>query len=299
MAPLIINAALTGMVPMPADNAAVPITVADIIADACRCADAGATVLHVHARDAAGQPTWRADIFRELIEGIRSARPGVLISASTSGRLWSEFEKRAAVLDCRPDFGSLTPGSLNFPSGASVNSPDLVVQLARRMQDRGVLPELEFFELGMIDFVRDYLIPKGIIRPPCYANLLLGSRGTTAASARNLINLVEALPPGTTWSATGVGRFQFEVQCQAIAMGGHVRAGLEDNLWMDVAKTDPATNPRLIERVVNVARSMGRAIASPTDARQIIFRPAGAGSRSTIPPAHSSGWNSSAADDLP
>ncbi len=155
MAPLIVNAALTGMVPMPTDNPAVPVNVADIIADACRCADAGATVLHVHARDAAGQPTWWVEIYRELIEGIRSARPGVLISASTSGRLWTEFEKRAAVLDCRPDFGSLTPGSLNFPSGASVNSPELVVQLARRMQDRGVLPELEFFELGMIDFVRD------------------------------------------------------------------------------------------------------------------------------------------------
>jgi len=199
----------------------------------------------------------------------------LLISASTSGRLWSEFEKRAAVLNCRPDFGSLTPGSLNFPTSASVNPPDVVQQLARRMMELGVLPELEFFDLGMIDHVRDYLIPKGLIRPPCYANLLLGSRGTMAASGRNLITLVEALPPGTTWSATGIGRFQFTVQCQAIALGGHVRVGLEDNLWMDAGKTDPATNVRLIERVCRVARAMGREIAPPAVARQLIFSQAG------------------------
>lgn len=270
MQPLIINAAITGMVPMPEDNPAVPVTVEDIIADARRCADAGASIIHIHARDDEGRPTWRAEIYRDIIQGIRQACPELLISGSTSGRLWSEFEKRAAVLDCAPDFGTLTPGSMNFPGSASVNPPQVVQQLARAMAERGVTAELEFFELGMVDYVRDFLIPKGFIKPPLYANILLGSRGTAAATARNLVHMVDALPPGTTWSATGISRYQFEVQAMALAMGGHVRVGLEDNLWMDAGKTEPATNLRLIERVVRLAEALGRPLATPACARRII-----------------------------
>ncbi len=268
--PLIINAAITGMVPMPKDNPSVPVTVEHIIADARRCADAGASIIHVHARDENGLPTWRRDVYQEIINGIRAHCRGVLISASTSGRLWSDFEKRSEVLHCRPDFASLTPGSLNFPGVASVNPPSIVCQLATAMQEYDVTPELEFFEIGMIDYVRDYLIPKGYLQPPFYANLLLGSLGTMAASARNLVHMVDALPPGTVWSAGGIGRFQLQINTLAIAMGGHVRVGLEDNLWMDAAKTDAATNVRLIERVVRMAEAAGRSIASPARARHII-----------------------------
>ena len=276
MEPLIINAAITGMVPMPADNASVPITVEQIIAETLRCADAGASIVHVHAREDDGTPTWRAGLYQEIIHGIRAARPGLLVSASTSGRLWPEFEKRSAVLDCRPDLASLTPGSMNFPGTASVNPPEIVRQLAAEMKERGIIPELEFFEMGMIDYVRDYLVPRGLIVPPFYANLLLGSLGTVAASARNLVHMVDALPAGTIWAAAGIGRFQFQMNNLAIIMGGHVRVGLEDNLWMDAAKTDPATNARLIERVVRVAKALGRPIASPAAARKIIGLPAGA-----------------------
>ncbi len=268
--PLIINAAITGMVPMPEDNPAVPVTAEQIIADAGRCADAGASIIHIHARDEMGQPTWRSEVYEEIIAGIRATRPGLLISASTSGRLWSDFEKRAEVLRCRPDFGSLTPGSLNFPGAASVNTPVIVGRLATAMREFGVMPELEFFEIGMIDYVRDYMLPKGFLNPPLYANILLGSLGTMAASARNLVHMVDALPAGAIWSAAGIGRFQLQINTLAIAMGGHVRTGLEDNLWMDAAKTDGATNARLVERVVRVAETIGRPIASPEDARRII-----------------------------
>jgi len=270
MDPLIINAAITGMIPMPEDNPMVPISVKDIIADSRRCADAGASILHVHARETDGRPTWKREIYEEIFEGIRSACPGVLISGSTSGRLWSEFDKRAAVLDAKPDLASLTPGSLNFPQNASVNLPGTVQQLAVRMKELGIMPELEFFEIGMIDLVRDFLIPKGHIEPPCYANILLGSRGTMAATARNLVHMVDALPDQTTWAATGIGRFQFDIQCLAIAMGGHVRVGLEDNLWMDYPRSDQASNPRLIERVTTVAKAMHRPIATPAMTRTLV-----------------------------
>jgi uncharacterized protein (DUF849 family) len=270
MQPLIINAAITGMVPMPADNPSVPVTVGQIVTEARRCADAGASILHVHARGEDGTPTWRPEIYQAIIDGIRSTCPGLLISGSTSGRLWSDFSKRSALLDCRPDLASLTPGSMNFPASASVNPPQIVCQLATAMKERGIIPELEFFEMGMIDYVRDYMIPREILQAPFYANLLLGSLGTLAASARNLVHMVEALPAGMVWSAAGIGRFQFPINNLAITMGGHVRVGLEDNLWMDAEKNDPATNVRLIERVVRVAQAVGRPIASPADTRRIL-----------------------------
>jgi 3-keto-5-aminohexanoate cleavage enzyme len=273
MDPLIINAAITGMVPMPADNASLPVTIEQIVAEARRCADAGATILHIHARDEDGRPTWSPKTYSQIIDGIRENCPDLLVSASTSGRLWSDFEKRAAVLDCRPDFASLTPGSLNFATTASVNPPEIVRALATAMKERDIVPELEFFEIGMIDFARDYLVPKGFLHPPFYANLLLGSLGTLAASTRNLVHMVDALPKGTVWSAAGIGRYQFQVNNLAMVMGGHVRVGLEDNLWMDSEKTDPATNPRLIERVVQVAEAIGRPIASAECARKIIGLP--------------------------
>ena len=232
-----------------------------------------AAIIHVHAREPDSTPTWRPELYQEIIDGIRANCPGLLISGSTSGRLWSDFEKRSAMLDCRPDLASLTPGSMNFPGVASVNPPLIVSQLAAAMKERGVVPELEFFELGMIDYVRDHLIPKGFLQAPFYANLLLGSLGTLAASARNLVHMVEALPAGTVWAAGGIGRFQFSVTNLAITMGGHVRVGLEDNLWMDAERTDPATNVRLIERAVRVAQATGRPIASPADARRLIGFP--------------------------
>jgi uncharacterized protein (DUF849 family) len=174
------------------------------------------------------------------------------------------------VLDCRPDLGSLTIGSLNFPKQASVNDPEMIQSLARAMQERGIVPEMEFFDLGMIDYARDFLIPRGLIREPFYCNILLGSLGTMVATPRNLVTMVDALPPGTTWSATGIGRYQLSINSLAIAMGGHVRVGLEDNLWFDEERTVPATNAMLVERVVKVAESMGRSIASPAEAREII-----------------------------
>lgn len=274
---LIINAALTGMVPQKRDNPHTPIAPAEIIADARRCHAAGASIIHVHARDAAGRPDWHKEAYAEIIAGIRAACPGILISATTSGRTDNSFACRSDVLDLtddvKPDFASLTLGSLNFPNQASVNEPRMIQALAEKMQQRGIVPELELFELGMADYARR-LIQLGLLQPPFYANVLLGSLGTLAATPDNLVTLVRALPPGTTWSAAGIGRFQFYVNSMAITMGGHVRVGLEDNLWFDAARTEPATNVRLIERLVKLAQCAGRDIASPAEARALIGLPA-------------------------
>lgn len=276
MEPLIINAAITGMVPTQRDNPYVPIAPDEIAADVRRCRDTGATIVHIHARDEWGEPTYRGEIYREIIGRIRQDCPDLLISGSTSGRVHRAFEQRSEILTLeepyRPDLGSLTLGSLNFPKAASINEPSMIRSLALEMRERDVKPELELFDLGMADYAR-YLVDKGILEGPHYANILLGSLGTLAATPENLVTMVRALPPGTVWSATGIGRFQFAVNSLAVVMGGHVRVGLEDSLFYDAEKVRPATNPGLIDRVVRLARAAERPIATPEEVRHLLGLP--------------------------
>jgi uncharacterized protein (DUF849 family) len=257
------------MVPMRKDSPHVPISPSEIIADAKRCRDAGATILHLHAREPDGTPTYKREIYAEIFAGVRDACPDVLISGSCSGRVFGEFWQRSEVLDEYPEYGSLTLGSLNFPTQASVNSPEMIKNLALAMKQRGIRPELEIFDLGMADYA-NFLLDKGIIERPLYANILLGSLGTASATADNLCAVIRGLPSGTTWAATGVGRFQFFINSLAVTMGGHVRVGLEDALFYDWEKKELATNAGLIDRVTRLARSAGREIASPEQARQLL-----------------------------
>lgn len=276
MKKLIINAAITGMVPTRADNPDLPCSPEEIVADARRCRDAGASIIHVHARDESQLPTYRKEIYHEIICGIRTECPELLICGSTSGRIHREFWQRSEVLEpgpgCKPDFASLTLGSMNFPSQASVNEPEMIKALANAMNERGIVPEWELFDLGMIDYAH-HLLGKGILVKPYYCNIILGSLGMLSATPYNLAAMVRSLPDGTIWSAAGIGRFEFYVNCMAIAMGGHVRVGLEDSLYHDTEKQHLATNSGLVERVVKVAEAIGRRIASPDDARQIIGLP--------------------------
>jgi uncharacterized protein (DUF849 family) len=271
--PLIINLAATGMVPTRADSGAVPLTPEEIAADCARCAAAGASIVHLHARDADGRPTSRRETFREIVKRVRHGSPDVVVCVSTSGRVVRSLEERAAVLDLdgneKPDMASLTLGSMNFPRQASVNEPDTIRALADRMRERGIVPELEIFDFGMLDYAQ-YLIGRGVLREPFYFNFLLGSLGTISASPINLALLAERLPAGATWAAAGIGRFQLPVNAMAVTMGGHVRVGLEDNLYMDADRRVQATNLALVERVAGIARSVGRPIATPVEVRHLI-----------------------------
>lgn len=272
---LIINAALTGMVPTKADTPHLPVTPEEIADDARRCRDAGAAIVHLHARDDAGKPTYRRERYEEILAAVRAACPDLILCVSTSGRVFHRFEERADVLDVggpQPEMASLTLGSLNFAREASVTDPQTIKSLALSMRERGIMPELECFELGMVEQMR-FLIERGILQTPGYCNLLLGSPGTINATALNLAMMVNALPPGIIWAAAGIGRHQFRVNALAIIMGGHVRVGLEDNLYFNEGKTQAATNPALIERLVKLADAAGRGIASPNEARAMIGLP--------------------------
>jgi uncharacterized protein (DUF849 family) len=271
--PLVINAALTGMMPRRRDFPAVPEQPDEIARDAAACLAAGASTLHLHARDRDGEPSVSPALYAEIIRRVRADAPDVVICVSTSGRVHRRFEDRAAVLaldgDARPDMASLTLGSLNFPKQASVNDPEMIRALAETMKVRGIVPELEVFDAGMLDYAH-YLIDRGVLVPPFVFNLLLGSLGTLAATAENLAMLVRRLPPGSHWQAAGIGRAQWPMNALAVSMGGHVRTGLEDNLYMDPQKTEPASNPRLIARVARLAAAVGRPTASAVQARQML-----------------------------
>ena len=268
---LIINAAITGMVPTKEMTPHVPITPEEIAADVRRCRDAGASIVHLHARDERGMPTYRMDVNQGILRLVREACPDIILCVSTSGRTFKQFEERSEVLDCAdpaPEMASLTLGSMNFAKEASVNSPEMVKSLALRMQERGIVAEWECFEIGMVEY-GGYLAAHDVLRPPFYCNILLGSLGTLSAMPFNLAVAVRALPPKVTWAAAGIGRFQLQMNAMAIAMGGHVRVGIEDNIWYD-DRVRLATNAELIERVAGIARSIGREIASPDEAREII-----------------------------
>lgn len=274
---LIVNACLTGMVPTKADNPSLPVTPDEIAADARRCVDAGAAIVHLHARDEQGLPTYRLDVYRDVVAAVKERCPDVVVCVSTSGRTFKTFEERSAVLDLdgelRPELASLTLGSLNFPRQASVTDPEMIARLAGRMLERGIVPELEVFDLGMLDYAA-YLVDRGVLREPFYVNILLGSLGTVSATPFNLALLAQSVPAGATWSAAGIGRFQFRVNAMAITMGGHVRVGLEDNLYLDTEKRQLATNVALVERVIALARAAGREPATPAEARALIGLPA-------------------------
>jgi 3-keto-5-aminohexanoate cleavage enzyme len=270
---LIINAALTGNVPTKAQNPYVPVSPDEIVEDCERCVAAGASVVHLHARDADGRPTYRAEVYAEILAGVRERCPDVIVCVTTSGRVHREFEQRAEALDLdgelKPDLASLTLGSLNFPTQASVNEPDTIVRLAERMYERGIVPELEIFDFGMVDYAK-FLIERGVLRPPYYFNLLLGSLGTLSATPFNLAALVQSLPDGAIWSAAGIGRFQFFVNTLAVTMGGHVRVGIEDSLYLDADKQRLASNVALVERIAHVATAVERSVATPPEARETI-----------------------------
>jgi uncharacterized protein (DUF849 family) len=270
---LIINLAPTGMIPTKEMTPHVPVSPEEIVADVLACAKLGASMAHIHARDVEGVPTYRPELFRDIISEIRRQNREIILTATTSGRTYNEFEKRAAVLelagDAKPDMASLTLSSVNFNKVASINSPDMIIALAEKMRDKGIKPELEVFDLGMINFAH-YLITKGLLTPPYYFNILLGNIAAAQAKLLHLGLLVSELPPESIWAVTGIGDSQCRMNAIGIIAGDGVRVGLEDNIWFDEGRTKLATNVMLVERIVKMAETLGRDIAKPAEVRQML-----------------------------
>lgn len=274
--PLIINVALTGVIPTRLSSPHVPLSEEEIIADAVRVCDAGASIVHLHARDVQGVMTSDAAYYGRIIAGIRRERPELICCATTSGRGGQSFETRAEVLhlsgDAKPDMGSLTLGSLNFLTGPSINALETVQGLALLMQEKGILPEMEIFDTGMINAAR-YLERHGMLPETTYFNILLGNLNTAPATMRDLAHIVEGLLANSVWAAGGLGGFQLPVNLMALAAGGHVRVGLEDNIHFDLERRIPASNVMLVERIAHMAASLGRPVATPRQTRDMLGLP--------------------------
>lgn len=270
MDPLVLNLAPTGMVPTKDLTPHVPLNPQEIIADVLRCAELGITTVHLHARDEQGDPTHDKRVYARIISGIREVRDDLVLGVSCSGRSVSELELRAEVLDLdgdlKPDLASLTLSSLNFARQASVNSPEVIRSLAERMEERGIKAELEIFDLGMTNYAC-YLTEKGLLPGPRYANLFVGNVAGAQLDFGSLGALIGGLPPDTYWSLAGIGDAQTSATTVAVAMGGGVRTGLEDNIWHDPNRTQLTSNAKLVERIHDLAALSGRTVMSPSQFR--------------------------------
>ncbi|HUF03557.1 MAG TPA: 3-keto-5-aminohexanoate cleavage protein [Aridibacter sp.] len=275
-----INLAPTGMIPTKEMTPHVPVSPEEVIEDVHECYELGITMAHIHARDEDGTPTYKPEIYAKMIEGIRKYAPDLVICVSLSGRNFKEFEKRSAPLELdgalKPDMGSLTLSSLNFNKEASVNSPEMIQKLAGRMKERGIKPELEAFDAGMVNYAK-YLIQKKLVTPPYYCNILLGNIACAQADLLHAGLIVNDLPENTFWGLAGIGNAQLPMNSIAIAMGGGVRVGIEDNIWYDSARTKLASNSDLVKRIHLIASANDRKIMAPSTMREILGLNAGNG----------------------
>jgi 3-keto-5-aminohexanoate cleavage enzyme len=270
MDPLIINLAPTGLTSTRVQSPHLPLSPEAIAHDVDRCAGLGVSMAHLHARDLDGAASDDPAIFAEIVTRVRAARPDLVVVTTTSGRRSPEVERRASSLylegEAKPDMASLTLGSINFAAEPNINPPATIMRLAAIMQERGIKPELEVFDLGMINFAK-VLIDKGLIQPPFYFNILLGSPSGAQLDLVHLGAMIKDLPEQSVWSLAGIGRFQARANGLGVVMGHGVRVGLEDNLWRDDGRTELATNVQMVDRIVAQAAALDRPIATPAQVR--------------------------------
>lgn len=273
MSKLIITAAICGAEVTKEGNPAVPYTVSEIVREAKSAYDAGASVIHLHVRWDDGTPTQDRGRFQECVDAIYEVCPDVIIQVSTGGAVGMSDEERLQPLGItpRPEFATLDCGTCNFgENDIFVNKDDTIINFARTMQEMGVKPEMECFDKGMLDIALKTAGKAGYLDMPMHFDFVLGVQ--MSAQVRDLSYCVDSLPPGCTWTGCAIGKHQFRIAAASILMGGHVRVGFEDNLYIEkgvLAKS----NGEQVEKVVRLAKLLGREIATPDEAREILGIP--------------------------
>ncbi|MDR1739972.1 MAG: 3-keto-5-aminohexanoate cleavage protein [Bacteroidales bacterium] len=269
MEKLIITAAICGAEVMKEHNPAVPYTVEEIVREAKSAYDAGAAIVHLHVRKDDGTPTQDRERFRECIDAIKKVIPDVIIIPSTGGAVGMTANERLQPTELPIEMATLDCGTCNFGDEVFENTMPMMRDFGKRMVENNIKPEFECFEMGHLDTALN-MVRKGQLPPhPMQINFVLGVPGCTPATVPNLCWLVNSIPADATWTATGVGRSAFQMAAAAIAMGGNVRVGFEDNVYLSkgvLAKS----NGELVEKVVRLAKELGREIATPAEARKIL-----------------------------
>jgi 3-keto-5-aminohexanoate cleavage enzyme len=270
MEKLIITVGITGSRITRQQTPHIPITPEEIAQSGIEAWKAGASVLHIHVRDPkTGLGTQDYPIFKEVVDRIRSETDAILCLTTSGipGRNL-EFKERIVPLSLNPELVSFDAGSINMGPNVFLNPPDFLEMLAEETLKKGIKPELEVFEVGMV-YTCLRLLGKGLLKTPLHFQFVLGVPGGMPATAKSLLHLFEIIPQGSTWSVIGIGQGQLPMAMMAIAMGGHVRVGLEDNIYYSkgvLAKS----NAQLVERVVRIAKEFGREIATPRESRKIL-----------------------------
>ncbi len=269
MEKLIITAAISGAEVTKKDNPAVPYSVDEMIREAKSAYDAGASIIHLHVREDDGTPTQNHERFQICMDAIRRECKDVIIQPSTGGAVgMTDLERLDSCnVTPTPEFATLDCGSLNFgPDEVFVNTQTTLMNFAKYLSENKIKPELEVFDKGMIDIALN-IWKKGLLQVPLHFNFVLGVQMT--GTMRDLVFLTESIPMGSTWTASGIGKYADIVTVGAIVMGGHVRVGLEDNIYLKkgvLAKS----NGELVTKVVEIANILNREIASPNEARRIL-----------------------------
>lgn len=241
----IINFTPTGTQPT-RENSEAPLSPNEIIEEVHEAYDIGISMVHIHARDEQLQNTWRPEIYEKIITGIRKHCPNLVICASLTGRNFPEFERRSAVIELMPDMGSLTMSSLNFPKGASINEPDMILRLIEKMEMYGVIPEIECFDSGMLNYV-NYLINRRILKGPHYINVILGNMYNGQCDLSTVTSILDKKPQDSVMCLGGIGKFQLKANMLGLMYADGVRVGLEDNLYY--IDKGLATNVKLLKRI--------------------------------------------------
>jgi 3-keto-5-aminohexanoate cleavage enzyme len=267
MQPVMITAAIVGAELTRDQQPNLPVLPQEIISASVECCEAGAAIIHIHVRDTEGNSTQDAAIFREVVEGIR-ARCDVITQVSTGGAVWMGADERLQSIESRPDMATLTTGTVNFGDSVFVNNRGLVETFARRLRDYSIVPEIEIFDAGMFDEAMR-LLNMGLITEPLQFDFVMGVPGGIGAEPAHLVHLVRSLPPGSTWSVAGIGRHQLTLGTIALAMGGNVRVGFEDNIYYRKGQL-AKTNAELVARVVRIAQELDRPIATLSQAREML-----------------------------
>ncbi len=269
---LIVSVATTGSWPTKEMTPHIPYTPEEIASQAIDAWREGASIVHIHVRDDQGKVVCDPARYRRVMEIIDEAGCDVIVNLSTSGGAGAPPESvRLDVVNLLPDIASYDAGSMNFADRVFLNSPDFLVKLATLMKERGVKPEIECFDTGQIHNTMR-IVEQGLIDPPFWFQVVLGVKGGAMATPKEFLHLVEMLPPGVPWSVCAIGRQQLPMNVMAIAMGGHARTGLEDNIYYRRGEL-ATSNAQLVARVVRIGREMGREPASPAETRAILGLP--------------------------
>ena len=266
---LIISACICGAEVTKENNPAVPYTVEEVVREAKSAYDAGAALIHLHVRWDDGTPTQDKGRFQEMVDAIRKECPDVIIQPSTGGAVgMTDLERlQSTEITPTPEMATLDCGTCNFGGDdIFINTDNTIANFGDIMQERGIKPECEVFDKGMIDLALK-AAKKGHIKYPIHFDFVLGVQMT--ATVRDLVIMATSIPADSTWTATGIGKNAWGIAAATIAMGGHVRVGFEDNVYMSkgvLAKS----NGEMVERVVQMAKLLNREVATPAEAREIL-----------------------------